>query len=97
MAITLNKLAVQCEEIAMDGGCLTPLSSPRPLLYDISRNWRCLLDATSFHGASSNWSEKEEAAADVLIATLVYLRRIGCVNIEKLLRDTVERKARRKA
>lgn len=87
MAITLNKLAVQCEEIAIAGGKISTASSARPILYDISRDWRKLCDA-------AGRSQKEELAADIMIDTLVYLQRIGCKNIEQLLRDSVERHAR---
>lgn len=95
MAITLNKCAKQCEEIAIASGKITSNSSARPLLYDISRNWRALLDATRFKsGNPGQWSEREEAACEVIISALSYLQRIGCRNIEKLLKDTIERKAR---
>lgn len=95
MAITLNKYAIQCEEIAIAGGKITTSSSARPLLYDISRNWRTLLDATSFTSDNPGpWSEREEAASEVLISTVTYLQRIGCKNIEQLLKDTIERHAR---
>ena len=39
-------------------------------------------------------AKKEEAAAEVMISTLTYLQRIGCKNIEQLLKDTIERHAR---
>ena len=92
MAITLNKQAIRCEEIALAGGKITPLSSPRISLYDISRHWRGLLDATRFPSEDvPKWSEREAAAAEVLIATLTYLQRIGCRNIEQLLKDSIER------
>lgn len=94
MAITLNKCAIRCEEIAIAGGKITNNSSARPLLYDISRNWRTLLDATNFKSGLGEWSEKEAAAGEVLISTLTYLQRIGCKNIEKLLKDIIERHAR---
>lgn len=94
MAITLNKSAIRCEEIAIASGKITSNSSARPLLYDISRN-RELLDASSFQSDNPGpWSEKEEAAAEVMISTLTYLQRIGCKNIEQLLKDTIERHAR---
>ena len=95
MAITLNKSAIRCEEIAIASGKITPNSSARPLLYDISRDWRTLLDATA--SPSNNpgpWSKREEAASEVIISALTYLRRIGCKNIEQLLKDTIERHAR---
>lgn len=95
MAIPLNKSAIRCEEIAIAGGRITPNSSARPLLYDISRNWRKLLDATSFKSDNPGpWSEREEAASEVMISTMTYLQRIGCKNIEQLLKDTIERHAR---
>ena len=95
MAITLNKCAKQCEDIAIARGKITSNSSARPLLYDISRNLRALLDATRFKSDNpGQWSEREEAACEVIISALSYLQRIGCRNIEKLLKDTIERKAR---
>ena len=48
MAITLNKLAKQCEKIALEQLIITEHSSPQVLLYHISRHWRELLDATNF-------------------------------------------------
>lgn len=96
MAITLNKFAVRCEEEAIANGRITQNSSPSPLLYDISRNWRDLLDATAFVGESGKWSEKEEAASKVIISAVTYLQRIGCQNIEQLLRDTLEQRAQAK-
>lgn len=95
MAITLNKQAAKCEEIALAGGKITHMSSSRTVLYDISRNWRNLLDATDFPSDNQpDWNEKEEAAAEVLVSALTYLRRIGCKNIERLLLDTIERHTR---
>lgn len=95
MAITLNKSAIRCEEIAIASGKITPNSSASPLLYDISRNWRALLAASGFSSDNPGpWSEREEAAGEVIISTITYLQRIGCRNIEALLRDTIERHAR---
>lgn len=95
MAITLNKYAVKCEKIALAGGKITPSSSAQPLLYDISRNWRQLLNATGFMSDNMTaWSEKEEAAGEIIISAVTYLRRIGCRDIEQLLRDIIECHAR---
>lgn len=95
MAITLNKYAEICEEIAIACGRITDNSSAQPLLYDISRNWRQLLDATNFKSLNdAKYSEKEELASEVIISAITYLQRIGCKNIEKLLKDTIERHAR---
>lgn len=96
MAITLNKYAVRCEQLAIAEGKITSTSSAQPLLYDISRNWRALLDATNFRSLSlDTWSEKEEMAGEVMVSTLAYLQRIGCSNIEQLLKDVLERQAQR--
>ena len=97
MAITLNKSAIKCEEIAIASGRITPNSSPRPLLYDISRSWRELCDASCFRSDNPGpWSEREDSAAEVIISTITYLQRIGCKNIEQLIKDTIERHARQK-
>lgn len=95
MAITLNKYAVMCEDIAIAAGKITTSSSATPLLYDISRNWRVLLEATNFKSINNKkWSEKEELASEVIISAIAYLQRIGCKNIEQLLSDTIERHAK---
>lgn len=95
MAITLNKIAVRCNAIAEACGKITSTSSAQPMLYDISRNWRSLLDATNYKSdVLPEWSEKEELAGEVMISALTYLQRIGCRNIEQLLKDIVELHAR---
>ena len=91
MAVSLKKLATQCVEVAMANGKITPLSSPNVTLYDISRNWRKLCRSTSFKSCEQiDYSEKEEAAAEVIISALTYLQRIGCKDIEKLIGSTLE-------
>lgn len=91
MAIPLKNFAKQCEEVALASGKITPTSSPSVALHDISREWRKLHKATSFMSLNvTGRSEKEEAAAEVIIAALTYLRRIDCNDIETLLRDTLE-------
>lgn len=95
MAISLDKSARRCERIALAGGRITEGSSARPLLYDISRQWRRLAEASAFRCvADTEWDEREVAAAEVMIATMAYLRRIGCVSIERLLADTIGRHER---
>lgn len=92
MAIPLKKFAMQCEEVAIANGCITPESSPTATLYDISRHWRNLCNASAFKSMTlKGWTEKEECAAEVIIASLVYLQRIGCSDVEKLVRDTLAR------
>lgn len=93
MAITLNKQAIRCEELAIACGKITPLSPPRSSCYDISRAWRDLHSLGSNYQSDilPEWSEREVAAADILMATLTYLQRIGCKDIERLLRDCMKR------
>ena len=95
MAITLNKeYGALCEEITAANEYLTPESSARPLIYDISRNWRELADATPFVcDKDRRYSEQEVAAAKVVISSICYLQRIGCPDVERLLKDTIERLA----
>jgi hypothetical protein len=91
MAIPLKKFAEQCEEVAIANGKITTSSSPTLSLYEISRRWRDLCKATAFRSLNlKDWSEKEEGGAEVIIAALIYLQRIGCKDIEKLLRETLE-------
>ena len=95
MAITLKNYAARCEEIALANGLITTNSSARSLLYDISRHWRCLLDASGFSSDNpGSWSDREEAACEVMVSAMAYLQRIGCRNIEQLLKDTIERHSR---
>lgn len=95
MAIPLRKFAAQCEEAAIANGKITPTTSPTVNLYDISRFWRELCKATNFNSDTlEGWSEKEEGAGKVIIAAITYLQRIGCKDIEKLLRDTLEQERR---
>ena len=91
MAIPIKKFAKRCEEVAIANGDITALSSTNVSLYEISRQWRKLADATSYI-SNEPWSEKEEAAAEVIIATLTYLQRIGCKDIERCIKQTLIKK-----
>lgn len=93
MAITLNKFAIRCFESDVSAGKLSLDSSARPLIYDISRSWRRLLESTN-RKPSEDWSMKEEAAGEIIISAAIYLHRIGCKNIEQLLKDMMERRIR---
>lgn len=93
MAITLNKHASRCVKMALAKGMITTTSSPRSMLYDISRKWRKLCNAPVVPASKEQWSRREEAAAGVIVATLTYLQRIGCKDIERLLKETIEQQA----
>lgn len=91
MAIPLKKFAARCVDRAIESGEITEASYPQISLYEISRKWRELYAATNFNSLSvQGWSEKEVAAAEVIIASLTFLERIGCKNVEQLLRQTLE-------
>lgn len=91
MAIPLRKFAAQCVQVAIDGGKITEASSPRTSMFEISRKWRALRKATNFQSQSAKgYSEKEVAAAEVIIASLTFIERIGCKNVEQLLKQTLE-------
>lgn len=96
MAITLNKQAKMCEKAALQSGRITPDSPAGTFLYDISRHWRRLIKATNFISRLGRWSEKEVCAGEVIISAVTYLQRLGCTDIEQLLRDTMEQKTRLK-
>lgn len=89
--ITLNKLAAKCFDIAMHRGKINEYTSGRAFILAISTEWRKLLNATKFRNEHlPKYSEQEEAAADIIISTLTYLRRIGCEDIERLIKDKIE-------
>lgn len=91
MAITLNKYAIQCEQMAINSGKINEQSSPRVMLYDISRHWRDLLSSGKGPDAQlPQWSKREKETAEIILASVIYLQRIGCDNIEQLLRDTMQ-------
>lgn len=92
MAKKLNKFASLCESVLLAGGKITENSSARPLLYDISRHWRALLNASGYtDNISGKWSEQEEKSGEIVISALTYLKRIGCEDIELLLGDLIRR------
>lgn len=88
--ITLNKLAVRCFEIAMRRGKINQFTSGKAIILAISSEWRELLEATKFKSEHlPQYSEQEEEAADIIITTLTYLHRIGCEDVERLIKDKI--------
>lgn len=89
--ITLNKLAKRCLEIAIRKGKINSYTSRHAIIVSISVEWRELLNASKYRSERlPNYSEQEIAAAGIIISTITYLSRIGCVNIEQLIKDTIE-------
>lgn len=90
MAITLNKYASRCEQAAIADGSITPYTSFRKFLYDVSRSWRREVDSTAFKSDKHcNFSERHVAGADVIIDQLLCLQRDGCENIEQLIKSRI--------
>nr|DAL35600.1 MAG TPA_asm: NTP-PPase-like protein [Caudoviricetes sp.] len=88
--ITLNKLAVKCREIALRRRKITKDSSHKGLAIGISMEWRELFNASENPSEHiGDYSEREEEAADVIIAAMTYLQSIGCRNIEQLIKDKI--------
>lgn len=88
--IALNKLAVKCIKIALKKGKLGKDSSIRALVVAISSEWRELCNASEYRSMHvPKYSEQEEKAADIIIASLTYLQKIGCRDIEQLIRDKI--------
>lgn len=89
--IKLNKLAAQCLKTFLRKGVINQSSSSKVLVAIISADWRRLWGATK-HKSESNphYSEREDAAADVIISAVTYLQYIGCDSIEDLLRQKIE-------
>ena len=75
--ITLNRLAKRCFDIALKRKKMTETTSPKAVVLAISSEWRELAEAG-----------KERS--NHIIATLTYLEKIGCNDIEQLLKDKVE-------
>lgn len=95
--ITLNKLAKKCLEIAFRRGKVNRYTSGKAYMCHISTEWRELVASTSYKSEHlPQYSEHEEEAADVIICTLTYLERIGCKDIEQLIRDKIEFNDKRK-
>lgn len=89
MPTNLNRYATVCLQKSVESGHITPDSSYRSLLYDVSRSWRRQADATSFRADGARYSQRHIAGADVIIDELLCLQRDGCENIEMLLRERI--------
>lgn len=94
--IKLNKLAIQCLKSALSRGVITGNSNPRVFVAMISAHWRRLWSSSKARCDSNpNYSEREDAAADIIISTMTYLQSIGCESIEELLRVKIEQQSRK--
>lgn len=80
----------------MRRGKINKFTSGKAIILAISSEWRELLGATKFKSEHlPQYSEQEEEAADIIIATLTYLHRIGCEDVEQLIKDKISFNERR--
>ena len=94
--IKLNKLADFVYKTAIRRGKIRDSSSPMLAIAQISAEWRELWEATNARSEHLPiYSEKEEEAADVIIATISFLKHIGCDDIEALLRAKIDYNSQR--
>lgn len=92
MAIPLKRFTSVCAQASIRRGTITESSSPNAMLYEISRRWRDLYNATNYKNTEfEKWSEKEVSAAEIAIAVFAYLDRIKCKDAEKLIRDVLDK------
>lgn len=88
--ITLNRLAERCYQIALKRGKINIYTSRRAIINAISTEWRELSQAEkSKSNHLPKYSQQEEEAADVIITTLTFLQKIGCSDIERLIKDKI--------
>lgn len=77
--------------IAKRRGKINDHSSSRAIIMHMSSEWRELCRATKYRSDHMpKYSEQEEEAADVIITALTFLCKIGCKDIERLIKDKVE-------
>lgn len=89
--ITLNKLAEKCYQIALRRGKINIYTSRRAIINAISTEWRELSGAAKERSNHlPKYSEQEEEAADVIITTMTFLQKIGCSDIEQLIKDKID-------
>lgn len=93
MALTINKNIVpDIVANAYRSGMINQDSSPMVAIYQISRYWRELFQSATPHRSDilPKWSEKEVAAAKIIISTFLFLSMEKCEDIEELIKDTVK-------
>ena len=89
--ITLNKFAQKCLDMMMGKFNMNYHTSRKGFSIRIGSLWR-MFDSSSkyrddkFH----HYSEDEVWAAKMIIFLVAYLKRFGCMDIEKLIKDVIE-------
>ena len=89
--INLNRLAFRIREKYLQCRLMTCDTSEKAKVLRISSSWRKLNMADKLPSKDlPKYTEKEVAAADIILDTLEYLKSIGKKDIEGLLRDRIE-------
>ena len=84
MAFHVKKRYLECRLMTCD-------TSEKAKILRISSSWRRLLTATGWRDKQlPRYTEKEVAAADIILDCIEYLNSIGRKDIETLLRDRLE-------
>lgn len=92
MALTVNKYIVPAiVRNAHASGLITAESSSTVALYQVSRYWRELFQKATRHCSEKIpvWTEKEYAAAKVIVSALLFLAMEECRDVEQLIIDIV--------
>jgi len=90
MSVSINNKAAECESLEIAANRITADSSPRVSLNHISAQWRELARSNPIKTQRlPMWTEQEVECAKLVMAALTYLRRVQCVNIEKLINDVI--------
>lgn len=88
--ITLNRLAKQCLNNAKASGHVNDNSGMRSYLYRASvMVHRAFEDTKWSSGEIARWSEYEISVAHCIVWLVAFLQRLGCRDIEQLLKDVV--------
>lgn len=89
--IVLNKLAKKCQENCIRSGRVTGNSNHRAYLVHASVMLHEAFDKTKWASDTlKQWSEYEVSAAEVICWMTAFLERLGCDNIEQLIKDVIE-------
>ena len=86
--ITLNRLAQSCLSATLKRFRLKSNTSIKALGNYISVCWRNM-DILDIHDEELQ-EERKKRATDIIIATVAYLKALGCEDIEQLIKDRIK-------
>lgn len=87
--IVLNNFAEKCVDVCLKSKRVS--HHFRAFLYQASAHINIIYDMTKWADARlPQWSEYEVACADAILWLMAFLKREGCKNIDKLLKDVAD-------